>query len=55
MPSLIADLGTIEPRMNWAVAGVTILVAVAAVIIGLVPIGLRIMRRPVAAILVDST
>ena len=55
MPSLIADLGTIEPRMNWAVAGVAMLVPVAAVIIGLVPIGLRIVWRPVAATLADST
>ena len=55
MPSLIADLGTIEPKMNWAIAGAAILVAVAAVIIGLVPIGLRIVRRPVAATLMDNT
>jgi ABC-type antimicrobial peptide transport system permease subunit len=55
MPSLMADLGTIEPKMNWAVAGAAILVAVGAVIIGIVPIGLRIMRRPIAATLVEST
>jgi hypothetical protein len=48
MPSLMADLGTIEPKMNWAVAGVSVLVAVAAVII------VQLIRRPIASTLADS-
>ena len=51
MPSLMADLGTIEPRLNWAIAGVAIIVAIAAVVLGMIPIGLHLLRRPVASTL----
>jgi hypothetical protein len=54
MPSLMADLGAIEPRMDWIVAGVPLVIAISAVVLGLVPTAFRLTRHPTAATLSDS-
>jgi ABC-type lipoprotein release transport system permease subunit len=48
MPSLMADLGPTEPRMDWLVAGSMVAIAIAAVFVGLVSTMLRLLRRPIA-------
>ena len=51
MPSLMAELGTIEPRLSWEVVGAVLFVAISAVVLGMVPIGLRLLRLPIASML----
>src|SRR5262249_195138 len=48
MPSLMADLGPTEPRMDWVVAGSMVAIAIAAVFAGLVSTVFRLVRRPIA-------
>jgi ABC-type antimicrobial peptide transport system permease subunit len=54
MPSLMADLGTIEPRFDLLIAGVVAAVAVGAVAFGMAPTAWRLYRRPVAAMLSET-
>lgn len=54
MPSLMADLGIVEPRFDGLVGGVVAGVAVAAVALGIAPTAWRLHRRPIAATLLDS-
>lgn len=54
MPSLMADLGTIEPKFDLAVAGVVVGMAVAAVALGMAPTAWRLHRRSLAAALSDN-
>jgi hypothetical protein len=51
MPSLMADLGTIEPRFNVFTAVVVIGMAFAAVVLGMAPTARRLHRRSVAGAL----
>jgi ABC-type antimicrobial peptide transport system permease subunit len=51
MPSLMADLGTIEPRFNVLIAAVVIGMALVAVALGIAPTAWRLHRRFVAAAL----
>jgi tetrahydromethanopterin S-methyltransferase subunit D len=48
MPSLMADLGTVEPSFSLLIATVVIGVAVAAVGLGMAPSACRLHKRPVA-------
>jgi len=48
MPSLMADLGPTEPRMDWVVAGSMVAIVMAALIVGLVSTVFRLLRRPIA-------
>ncbi len=48
MPSLMADLGTIEPEFSSVVAAVVVATAVAAAILGVAPSAWRLWRRPLA-------
>jgi hypothetical protein len=54
MPSLMADLGAVEPRMTLAVAGITIAVAASAVALGITPTLWQLGRKPTAALLSDG-
>jgi ABC-type antimicrobial peptide transport system permease subunit len=54
MPSLMADLGAVETRMTWAVAGITIAAATLAVILGMAPTAWHVVSRPTAALLSDG-
>lgn len=54
VPSLMAGLGTVEPRMDWIVAGATLAVAIVAVGAGIFPTAWKLRRQPVAAMLSDS-
>jgi ABC-type antimicrobial peptide transport system permease subunit len=54
MPSLMADLGTIEPRFDLLIAGVVAAVAVGAVAFGMAPTVWRLYRRPLAAMLSET-
>jgi ABC-type antimicrobial peptide transport system permease subunit len=49
MPSLMAELGSVEPRFNWVVGGVPGLLSIAACGIGLVPVAWRLLRHNLAA------
>lgn len=53
MPSLMADLGTIQPRITTLTVGVVALVAFAAVVLAMAPTFSRLARRPLAASLSD--
>jgi ABC-type lipoprotein release transport system permease subunit len=54
LPSLMANLGTIEPRFNLLVAAVIAATALAAVALGITPTGWRLLRRPLATALADN-
>jgi len=54
LPSLMANLGTIEPRFNLLVAVVIAATALAAVALGITPTGWRLLRRPLATTLADN-
>ena len=54
MPSLMADLGAVEPRMSWAVAGTTIAAAASAVVLGMAPTAWHVVSRPTATMLSDG-
>ncbi|MDX8512140.1 ABC transporter permease [Mesorhizobium captivum] len=51
MPSLMADLGTIEPRFGTPVATTAVVVALAAVLLGMAPTAWRFYRHPIATTL----
>jgi ABC-type antimicrobial peptide transport system permease subunit len=54
MPSLMADLGTIEPKFNVLIAAVAIGMALASVALGMAPTAWRLHRRSVAAALSEE-
>ena len=54
MPSLMADLGAIEPTFDGLVAGVLAGMGAAAVALGMTPTAWRLYRHPVAAALSDD-
>lgn len=54
MPSLMADLGTVAPAMDWVVGTVVIAVAVAACVLGIGSTGWRLKRHPVVATLSEG-
>jgi ABC-type antimicrobial peptide transport system permease subunit len=54
MPSLMADLGTVEPTMDWAVGIIVIAVAVAAFALGISSVGWRLNRHSVLATLTEG-
>lgn len=54
MPSLMADLGTVEPTMDWIVAAIVVTVAVAAFALGISSTGWRLSRRSVVASLSED-
>jgi len=45
MPSLMADLGVIEPRFNVLIAAVVIGMALVAIALGIAPTAWRLHRR----------
>lgn len=53
MPSLMADLGAIAPRLTAVAALILTLLAVMAVLLAMAPTGWRVARRPLAASLSD--
>lgn len=55
MPSLMADLGTITPTFDLAVAGVVAGVAIASVAVGMAPTAWQLFRHSVAAALLDHS
>jgi hypothetical protein len=54
MPSLLADLGTIDPRFDWRLAGVVGCLAAASVALGIAPTVWRLFRQPIAPALVET-
>jgi len=54
MPSLMADLGTIEPRFDLLVAGVVAAIAIVSVLLGAMPTAWQLGRRPIAAVLSED-
>ena len=54
MPSLMADLGTIEPRFNVFIAAVVVGMALAAVALGMAPTAWWLHRRSVAGALSEE-
>jgi ABC-type lipoprotein release transport system permease subunit len=54
MPSLMADLGTIEPRFNGFIAAVVVGMALAAVALGMAPTAWWLHRRSVAGALSEE-
>jgi MacB-like protein len=54
MPSLMADLGAVEPQMSLAIAGITIAIAASAVILGITPTAWQLGRKSAAALLSDG-
>ena len=54
MPSLMADLGTIQPRFDLLVAAVAIGIALAAVALGMAPTAWRLPKRSVASALSEQ-
>src|SRR5262249_13199347 len=54
MPSLMADLGTVAPTMDWVVGAVVIAIAVAACVLGICSRGWRLRRHPVVATLSEG-
>jgi ABC-type lipoprotein release transport system permease subunit len=55
MPSLMADLGPTEPKLDWVVAGSIVAIAIAAVLVGVVSTVLRLLRQPIAAALSEES
>jgi ABC-type antimicrobial peptide transport system permease subunit len=54
VPSLMADLGTVEPTMDWVVGTIGIATAVAAFALGISSTGWQLNRRPVVATLSEG-
>ena len=54
MPSLMADLGTVQPRFNLLTAAVVIGIALVAVALGMAPTAWRLHRRSVAGALSEQ-
>jgi ABC-type antimicrobial peptide transport system permease subunit len=54
MPSLLADLGTVQPTMDWVVGTIVIATAVAAFALGISPTAWQLNRRPVVATLSEG-
>jgi len=54
MPSLMADLGTIEPSFDLLIAVVVVGIALAAVALGIAPTAWRLHNRPVASALSEQ-
>jgi ABC-type lipoprotein release transport system permease subunit len=54
MPSLMADLGPTEPMIDWLVSGLIVLIAIAAVGVGLAPTSIRLVRQPLATTLSEQ-
>ena len=54
MPSLMADLGAIEPNFDLLIAAVVIGIALAAVALGMAPTVWRLHKRSVAAVLSEQ-
>jgi hypothetical protein len=54
MPSLMADLGTVEPIFDIRVAAGTAGISAAAILLGIGPTIWRLLRRPVAITLADT-
>ena len=54
MPSLMADLGAIEPNFDLLVAAVVIGIALAAVALGMAPTAWRLHKRSVAGVLSEQ-
>jgi ABC-type lipoprotein release transport system permease subunit len=55
MPSLMADLGSIEPRFDLVVAAAVVVIGIAAIVLGLMPTIWNLHRSSVAAALVEET
>jgi ABC-type antimicrobial peptide transport system permease subunit len=54
LPSLMADLGTIEPRFDLFVAAAMAAIALAAVALGITPTWRRLLRHPMATALSEN-
>ena len=54
MPSLMADLGATEPTIDWLVAGSIVVIAIAAVVVGLASTSIRLVRQPLATTLSEE-
>jgi len=54
MPSLMAELGPTEPTIDWLVAGSIVVIAIAAVVVGLASTSLRLVRQPLATTLSEE-
>jgi ABC-type antimicrobial peptide transport system permease subunit len=54
MPSLLADLGGIEPRFDWRIAGVLGCLNATSVVLGMTPTVWRLFRRRIAATLLET-
>jgi ABC-type lipoprotein release transport system permease subunit len=55
MPSLMADLGPTRPTLDWLVAVSVAAIAIAAILIGLAPTSLRLLRQPIAITLAEES
>jgi ABC-type antimicrobial peptide transport system permease subunit len=53
MPSLLADLGTVEPHFNLTVAGVAVVLSIAACGVGFAPIAWRLSHNNLAVELTE--
>ncbi|OKO88648.1 hypothetical protein AC629_09330 [Bradyrhizobium sp. NAS80.1] len=54
IPSLMADLGTTQPALDLMVAGSIVAIGIVAVIVGLAPTGLRLLRQALATSLSEG-
>ena len=54
LPSLMADLGAIEPRFDLSVAAAMAAIALAAVALGIIPTWRRLLRHPMATVLAEN-
>jgi ABC-type antimicrobial peptide transport system permease subunit len=54
LPSLMANLGAIEPRFDLSVAGAVAAIALAAVALGITPSWWRLLRNPMATALSEN-
>jgi predicted membrane protein len=54
IPSLMADLGNTQPTPDLMVIGSIVAIGVTAVIVGLAPTGLRLLRQALAASLSEG-
>jgi hypothetical protein len=50
----LADLGPTEPTLDWLVAGSIVVIAIAAVVVGLASTGVRLIRQPLATTLSEE-
>jgi ABC-type lipoprotein release transport system permease subunit len=55
LPSLMANLGAIEPRFDLSVAVAMVAIALAAVVLGVIPTWRRLLRHPMAAALSENS